>query len=132
MGIHVKPLDQGSGAGIRVGIQYAVRMAAAGEEALQAQHVDAVLAADDDRSARAAFQKSHAAQDERAHDALAEGCLLDHQVSQSPRGNDERLDRLDGLGGHERGRFGELRQFADETAWAMDDDRLVPIAAASW
>ena len=79
---------------------------------------------------RAAFQETHAAQDERPHDALAEAGLLDHQVAQSSRGDDERLDRLDGLGGHERGPFGELRQLASEAAGTVNDDRLVPVTAA--
>ena len=41
MRVDVKALDQRLGAGIAVGIEHAVRLAVAGEEALQPQHVGA-------------------------------------------------------------------------------------------
>ena len=57
-------------------------MAVAGEETLQPQHVGIVGAADDHRPAGAGLQQADAAQDQRAHDALAELGLLHQQVAQ--------------------------------------------------
>lgn len=120
----METLGQRPGAGIGVGIERAVRQAAAGEEALQPQHVAIAGRADDDRSADAAFQEADAAQDQRPHDPLAEVGLLHHQVAQPLRGDDEGFDRLGGFSIDQRRPARKLRQLADEVAGAVGDDRL--------
>ena len=107
-----------------------MRLAVAGEEALQPQHVGAAGVSDDDRAARAALQQPDAAQDQRAHDALAELGLLHHQVAQPLRADDQRLDRLERLGIDQRGAGRELRQLADELARPVRDDGLAPAEPA--
>ena len=72
VGCDAELLDQHLAAGIRFWIEPLMRMTVAGEEVLQPQHVAVVGPADDDRAAGAGFQQAHAAQDQRAHDALAE------------------------------------------------------------
>ena len=79
---------------------------------------------DDDRPAGGAFQQADAAQDQGAHDALAEICLLHHEVAQSLGGNDQRLDRLARLDVDKRGPGGKLREFAGKLARPVGDDRL--------
>jgi hypothetical protein len=54
--------------------------------------------ADDYRAAGAGIEESNPAQDQRAHDALAELGLFDHQIPQPPRRDDERLGGFGGNG----------------------------------
>ncbi len=127
VGVHVETLDQRPGARVGSGIEHAVGLAAAG---LQPQYVGIVDGPDDDRSARGAFQQPDTAQDQRPHDAFAEIGFLYHQVAQSLRRDDERLHRLSGLRVDQRGAGRQLRQFADETARTMGDDRFAPAEPA--
>ena len=100
-----------------------MRMAVAGEEALQPQHVAVVGPADDDRAAGAGFQQAHAAQDQRAHDALAELGLGNEQGAQLRRRNDDDLDRL-ACDGVDQGRTAaKLRQLAHEASGLMGHDQ---------
>lgn len=124
--VDMKMPDQRFRAWIAVGIERPVRLAAAAQKPLQPQRVAIAGRADDDRPARAAFQQTDAAQDQRPHDPLAEACLLHHQVAQPLRGNDEGLDRLFGLGIDQRRTAGKLRKLADEIARTMGDDGLAP------
>ncbi len=101
-----------------------MRMPVAGEEPFEAQHVAIVGAADDDRAAGADLDQADPAQDQGAHDALAELGLFDHQLAQPARRYDERLDRFGGSRVDERRAVGELRQFAHKRARAVGHDRL--------
>ena len=69
-------------------------MTVAAEKTLKPQHIAVLGAADDDRSACSRLQDGDAAQDQRAHDALAKLGFRNHQRPQPLRRNDERLDRL--------------------------------------
>ena len=65
--------------GVGLGVEPLMRMAVARQEAFEPQHVAVVGAADDHRPARAGLEQADAAQDQRAHDALAELGLRDQQ-----------------------------------------------------
>ena len=98
-------------------------MAVAGQEILQPQHVGVVGAADDDRPAGAALEQADAAQDQRAHDPLAEFGLLDQQIAQPRRRNDQRFDGLHcATAVDQRGPAGQLRQLAHEGAGPVGYD----------
>ena len=80
---------------------------------------------DQERTRDAALEQSDAAQDQRAHDALAELGFRDEDVAQSRRWHDQRLDRLRRARVYERRPTGELVQLGDEPAGAMGDDGLL-------
>ena len=67
----MEALDQRFRFGVGVGIEQLMRMAVAAEKTLQPQHVGILGAADNDRPAGADLEQTHAAQNQRAHDALA-------------------------------------------------------------
>jgi hypothetical protein len=108
-----------------------MRLPVASEKPLQAQYVRLIGPSDDDRPACAAFQQAHAAQDQRPHDALAKVGLLHHQIAQSVRANDECLNRLGGLGVHQRRTGGELCKFARELSRLVRDDDFAPAESAT-
>ena len=100
-----------------------MRMTVTGEEVLQPQHVAVVGPADNDRTARAGFQQAHAAQDQRAHDALAKLGLGNEQGAQLRRRNDDDPDRF-GCDGVDEGRTtAKLRQLAHEASGLMGHDQ---------
>ena len=68
--------------------------------------------------------RPHAAQDQRAHDPLAEFGLLDQQIAQPPRRNDQRLDRLFRHPVDQRRAARQLRQLAHERARPVGHDQL--------
>ena len=57
--------------------------------------------------------------------------LLHQQIAQPLRREDESFDRLDGLGIHQRRAGGELRQFAQEIARPVGDDRFALVRSAT-
>src|SRR5205814_5274368 len=81
-------------------------------------------AADDYRAAGASIEESNPAQDQGAHDALAELGLFDHQIPQPPRRDNERLGGFGGNGIDQRRAAGQLRKLAHERARTMPHDRL--------
>ena len=110
-------------AGIGLGIEPLMRVTVAGEEVLEPQHIAVVGPADDDRTARTGFQEAHAAQDQRAHDALAELGLGDEQRAQLRRRDDDDVDRL-ARDGVDQGRTAaKLRQLTHETAGLVGHDQ---------
>src|SRR3954469_10069219 len=104
-----------------------MRLTVATQKVLQAQHVRIIDRSDNDRAARSAFEQADTAQNQGAHDALAEVCLLHHQVAQSIGGNDQRVDRLARLNVNKGGASRKLREFARELSRTMGDDRLRPV-----
>ena len=64
--------------------------------------------------AGAGLQQADAAQDQRAHDPLAQFGFRNQQRAQPVRRNDQRLYRLLRDGVHQRRPAGQLRQFAHE------------------
>ncbi len=104
-----------------------MRVAVAGEESFQPQHVRVIGRPDDHRSGDAALEETDTSEDESAHDALADLCLGDQHLGQPARGDDERLDGLRGTRVHERGPPSQLRELSHEGARGMSDDGLVPV-----
>ena len=90
----METLDQRFGFRIGVGIEQLLRLSITTEKTFQPQHVAVVGAADDDRAAGAAFEEAHAAQDQRAHDPLAELGFRDQQGAKPVLRNDQGLHRL--------------------------------------
>jgi len=97
-------------------------MAVAAEKALQTKHVAVLSTADDHRPARPRLQETDAAQNEGAHDPLAEFRLGDQQCPQSIRRDDQGLDWFARACVDQRRSAGELRQLAHECADAMGDN----------
>ena len=92
----MEALDQGLRARIGLRVEPLVWMPVAGEEAFETKNIAIIGAADDDRAAGAGLEQADAAQDQGAHDVLAEFRLFDHQIAQPPRRNDDRLNRFRG------------------------------------
>ena len=129
----MEALDQGLRARIGLWVQALVRMPVAGQEAFEAQYIGMIGAADDHRPAGARIEQADPAQDQGAHDALAQFGLFHHQIAQPARRNDERLDRLLGVGVDQGRPVGQLRKLAHERARAMGHDQLgmsQPVRAA--
>ena len=74
----------------------------------QPAHVRVVSATDDHRAADAGLDQAHAAQNQNAHDALAELRFGDQEGTQAFRWNDQRLRRLTGVGVDQRRLAGQL------------------------
>src|SRR5262245_44331929 len=101
-----------------------MRVAIAAEETLEPQHITVLRAANDHWSPGSGLEQPDAAQDERAHDALAELGLRNQQCAQTLGRDDQGLDRLPRTRIDQRRPSGELRELAHERARAMGDDRL--------
>ena len=120
----MEAVDQGLGARIGLWVEALVRMAVAGQEAFEAKHIGMIGAADDHRPAGAHIEQPDPAQDQGAHDALAEFGLFHHQIAQPARRNDQGLDRRLGVGLDQGRPVGQLRKLAHERARAMGHDQL--------
>ena len=94
----LKALDQRSRTWIGLWIEPLVRMPVAGEEPFEAKNIAVIGAADDHRPAGTHIEQPHTAQDQSAHDALAQLGLFDHQITQPRRRNDESVYRFRGKG----------------------------------
>jgi len=119
---HLETVHQRGGAAIGEGIQHAMGIAVAGEEIVQPQHVGMAGRADDHRPGGAGLQQSDAAQDQRPHQPLAQFGFLHQHVAQRLAGQDQGVDILRCLGIDQGRAVGQLRQLAQELAWAMLDD----------
>ena len=78
----MEAFDQSLGPRVFLRVEQLKRMAVAAQKALQAQHIVILGAAEDDRPSNAGPQHRDPAQDQRAHDALAELGLRDQQRAQ--------------------------------------------------
>src|SRR5262249_26053741 len=74
-------------------------------------------------SAAAGLEQADTPQDQRPHDPLAELGLLDQEIAEPTRRDDDRGAVGAGDAVHECGPPGELRELAHERARAVDDDR---------
>ena len=99
-----------------------MRMAVAAEKTLQPQHVGILGAADNDRTAGADLEQTHAAQNQRPHDALAKLGFRDQQCAKPVRRNDNAVYRLKRGRVRKRRPTRHLRQFAQELAGPMGHD----------
>ena len=122
--VDMEAVDQRLRARIGFWVEPLVRMPVAREKAFEAQNIAVVGAADDHRSAGTGVEKINTAQDQGAHDALAQLGLFHHQVAQPARRDDERLDRFLGVGIDQRGAAGQLRKLAHERARTVRHDKL--------
>jgi len=107
--LDAEPLDQRLGARIGRGVQPLMRMTVSREKSFEPQDIAAFSAADDDRPTTPGFEQHDAPQDQGAHDPFAELRLFDQEVAQSPRRDDQRLDRFDGDRVDQGRAAGELR-----------------------
>ena len=124
--LDAEALDQSPRAGIAARIEHLVRLSIALQESGQPKHITVAGAADDQRTRDAALNQTDAAQDQRAHDALAELGLRDENVAQPGGRDDERFDRLHGARVHQRPRtVGDDRLFAPECVVLRDRDLAV-------
>ena len=78
---------------------------------------------DQHRAADAALDHADPAQDQRAHDALAEIGFGNQQRAQSLRRNQERLDVALGVAVDQRGAAGELTDFGEKLTRSLVDHR---------
>ena len=126
LGHHVRRL-------VASGMHDVVRVAVALEERLQAQHVRRLRVADDHGSTHAGFDERDAAQDQRAHDALAQIGFGDDQRAQLIRRNQKRLDLIVRLSVHHRLPPGKLRNLGEKLAATSAGERhdmTKPVAQA--
>jgi hypothetical protein len=85
--------------------------------------VRAILAGpDQDRTARAILDQRDPAQDERAHDPLAEFSFRDDDAAQALGGNEKRFDLGLCTRVNERGAARQLSDFGEELARSFFDD----------
>ncbi len=126
LSVDVEAFEQHARVGVGVRVELMVRMSAPAEEVLEPQHVAVIGAADDDRPGPG-LDQTDAAEDQRAHDLLAEFRLRHQQRAELLRRNDERLDRSLGVGVDQGRAAGELGHLAHERAGAVGDDRVATI-----
>jgi len=93
-----KALDQGLRTGIGLWVEPLMRVPIAGKETFEAQNIGMIRAADDHRPAGTRIEKANTAQDQGAHDALAQLGLFHEEIAQPARRNDECLDCFLGIG----------------------------------
>ena len=110
---------------LRIGhrVQRLMRMAITAEKVFQSKHIAALGPADDHRAAGAGLEQADTAQDQGAHDPLAELRLGDQQGAQPVRRNDQGLNRPACAGVHQGRSTRQLREFAQKSARAVGDDQ---------
>src|SRR3954453_12302551 len=98
-------------------------LAVAGKKVLQPRHVAERGRADQDWSADAALDQADAAQDQRAHDALAEIGFRDQERAQLVRRNQKRFDIALGMAIDQRDAAGKLADFRQKLPRSLVDHR---------
>ena len=98
-----------------------VGMAVAPEKILQPRHVAERVGADQHRAADAALDQADPAQDQRAHDALAEIGFGDQQRPQLLRRDQQRFDIALGMAVDQRDAAGELADLGEKLARPLVD-----------
>ena len=104
-------------------IQQMMRLSVTRQEILQARHVAERGRADQHRAADTALDQADAAQDQRAHDALAEIGFRDQQRTELVRRNEQRLDLALGMAVDQRDATRELADLGEELARPLFDHR---------
>ena len=100
-----------------------MRIAVAGEKALQADDAARIRGPDQHRTAGAALDQADPAQDQRAHDALAEIGFGHQQRAQPLRRNQQRFDVALGMAVDQRDAAGELADFGEKLTRPLIDHR---------
>ena len=93
-GIDVEAFNQRLRLIIGLWIEQLMRMTVMTEKALQPEHIGAVGATDNDRTAGSGFKQPDAAEDQSTHDPLAKLSFGNQQRTQPLRCDDQGLDRL--------------------------------------
>jgi hypothetical protein len=106
------------------GIEVPIRVAVAGQEARQADDHGVGGAADDHRASGARFQQPDAAQDQGAHDPLAQLGLGDQHGAQAVGLDAQHLQVGQGVDVDQGRSVRQLGQFADEVAGTVLDDHV--------
>ena len=99
-----------------------MRLAVAAQKGLQPDDVVRCRRADQDRAARAGLDQADAAQDQRAHDALAELRLGHQQAAQRLGLDHQRLDVAFGVAVDQGGASGQRADLGQELAGTLIDD----------
>ncbi len=115
--------DQLGGIMIPFRVEQMMRNAVAGEKSLQADDAARIQGPDQHRAADPALDQADPAQDQRAHDALAEIGFGDQQRAQSLRRNQERLDITLGMAVDQSDAAGELADLGEKLPRALIDHR---------
>ena len=118
--LHAQALDDGATFLVRRGVQDGVGVAVAAEKALKPHKVRRARSADQDRAYATLLDEADAAQDEGAHDRLADLCRADHQRTEM--GGIERQSGAAlraGAARGERGATGQLAELAADLAGAV-------------
>ena len=121
--VDLEALEQGPRIDFGVGVEPLVRVPVAREEAFQPEHVGMRCAADDHRSSRSGLEQADAAQDQRAHDALAQLRFRHEEIAKLMRADHQGFDVAASDPVHERRAAGELGQLTHERPGTVDDDR---------
>ena len=115
--------DEIGGVLVGGGIEQMVRLAVARQEILQPRHVAERRRADQHHTAGPALDQIDPAQDQRAHDALAEFGLRDQQRAQLIRRNQQRFDVALGMAVDQREAAGKLADLSEKLPRPLVDDR---------
>ena len=115
--------DEVGGVLVGGGIEHMMGMAVALQKILQPRHVAERVSADQHRAADAALDQVDPAQDQRAHDALAEIGFGDQQRPQLLRRDQQRLDIALGMAVDQRDAAGELADLGEKLTRPLIDDR---------
>ena len=105
------------------GIEQMMRLAVARQEILQPRHVAKRCRPDQHRAAGAALDQADPAQDQRAHDALAQFGFRDQQRAQLLRRDQKRFDIALGMAVDQRDAAGKLADLGQKLSRALVDDR---------
>ena len=114
------------------GVEHGIRIGVARQEALQAEEIGRAAAIDQQRTGAAILDERDAAQDEGAHENLAELGGADHQRADM-RGIEGQRGAAVGTGtaGGERAAAGQRTDLAGELAFAEQDDRRLAVQAVA-
>jgi hypothetical protein len=105
-------------------IEKAVGLPVATKEIREADHVARRRGADQKRASFAELEQCDTAEHERAHDALAELCLVDDERPQLLGREEQRLDvALRVTIDQRRGVVSERAELGEELSWSLIDDR---------
>ncbi len=115
--------DQFGGIAVPFRIEQVMRKTVAGQKSLQANDAAGIRRADQHRAADPALDQIDPAQDQRAHDALAEIGFGDQQRAQALRRNQKRLDVALGVAVDQRNAPGERADFGKKLTRSLLDHR---------
>jgi hypothetical protein len=120
--IDVEAFDQRLRLIIGLWIEQLNRVTVTTEKALKPEHISAVGAADDDRTAGASFKQPDAAEDQSTHDPLAKFGFCNQKRTQPLGCNDQGFDRILRNSVRQRRPARQLGQFTQELARAVRDN----------